>query len=92
VHRRLLIVAVVLAAAVAAAVAWPQDEDRPVNPARADARAAAQRALAIVPGRVAAVTFDIDDDKWEVIVARENGEYEIELTPGDYRLLRLDYD
>ena len=90
-HRRLLIVPAV-AAGLLAGVLWPEDEDRPVDPTRPDARAAARSALDVVPGRVTAVTFDVDDDKWEIIIAQEGREYEVELTPGDYRLLRLDYD
>jgi hypothetical protein len=92
-RRRLA--ALALAAAVAAAVAfvaWPREDDRPVDPSTPAAQRAIATALEVVPGRVLGVFRDTDDGKWEVAIAQEGREYEVELAPGDLGLLRVDYD
>jgi hypothetical protein len=38
------------------------------------------------------VARDCDNGKWEVIIAQDGREYEIELAPGSLTLLGLDYD
>ena len=87
--------AVALAAVVV--LAWGlatglRDDDRPVDPRRPDAMRAIAAAREVVPGRVVGVARDEENGKWEVTIAREGREYEVELAPGDLELLRLDYD
>jgi hypothetical protein len=77
---------------VVATFLWGCEDDVPVDPDSPGARRAAAEALTVVPGRVLEVARDRDNGKWEVIVAQEGGEYEIELEPETFRLLRLDYD
>ena len=55
-------------------------------------RRAAAVALGVVPGRVLGVARDEDDGEWEVTIAQDGREYEVELAPGDLSVLRLDYD
>jgi Peptidase propeptide and YPEB domain len=81
--------AVVLAAL---ALAGCGEDDVPVDRDTPDARRAVSEALTVVSGRVVEVARDRDNGKWEVIVAHDGGEYEIELAPGTFELLRLDYD
>ena len=64
----------------------------PSDPATPEARRAAAVALGVVPGRVLGVARDEDDGKWEMTIAQDGREYEVELAPGDLSLLRLDYD
>ena len=83
--------------AVAAAVAWGafvgfRDDDRPVDPASAGAPEAIAEATRIVPGRLVGVARDTDNGKWEVTIAQDGREYEVELDPATLNLLRLDYD
>jgi hypothetical protein len=80
------------ALALAAAPGCFRDDDRPVDPSTPAARHAAAIALDVVPGRVLGVARDEDDGKWEITIAQAQHEYEVELAPGDLRLLRLDYD
>jgi uncharacterized membrane protein YkoI len=68
------------------------DDDRPVDPTTPAARRAIAVALGVVPGRVVGVAIDQDNGKWEVTIAQEGREYEVELDPRDLTLLRLDYD
>lgn len=80
-----------------AAVAWGafvgfREDDRPVDPASAGARAAIAEATRIVPGRLVGVARDTDDGKWEVTIDQDGREYEVELDPATLSLLRLDYD
>jgi hypothetical protein len=82
-------IAVLFVAVVGAGCA---DDDVPVDPATPGAQRAVAEALTVVPGRVVEVARDRDNGKWEVIVAHDGGEYEIELAPGTLELLRLDYD
>jgi hypothetical protein len=88
---RLAIVVAAVAVAVLAGRAL-RDDDRPVD--RSDP--AAQRAVAvaqeIVTGTVVDVRRDGDNGKWEVTMRQGDREYEVELAPGDFSLLRLDYD
>ena len=76
----------------ALALAGCAEDDVPVDRDTPDARRAAAEALTVVSGRVVEVARDRDNGKWEVIVEQEGGRYEIELQPGTYELLRLDYD
>jgi hypothetical protein len=83
------------AAAVAltfAALAGCAEDDVPVDRDGPEAQRAIAEALSVVPGRVVEVARDRDNGKWEVIVSHDGGEYEIELAPGTFELLRLDYD
>jgi hypothetical protein len=91
-RRRLGAVVVAVAALAAALVAFPRDDDRPVDPSRPDARRAVAAAQAIVPGEVRDVRRDSDNGKWEVTLWSAGGEYEVELDPRDLSLLRIDYD
>ena len=87
-----------LAVALAAvALAWGaraglREDDRPVDPAGAAAQEAIAEATQIVPGRVVGVARDTDNGKWEVTIAQDGREYEVELDPVTLGLLRLDYD
>jgi uncharacterized membrane protein YkoI len=85
--------AVLLAAAIAVVLAWTlRDDDRPVDPARPDARRAIAAAIQVVPGRLVDVRRDVDNGKWEVTLRADGRDYEVELAPGDLSLLRIDYD
>lgn len=91
--RRVL--AALLIAALTAATAIlliPSEDDEPVDPGAAGARRASSVALEIVPGRVVGVARDRDNGKWEVTVRQRGRDYEVELSPGDLSLLRIDYD
>jgi hypothetical protein len=91
--RRLALVAVIVAALAWGGATVFRDDDRPVDPAKPEARRAAAVALEVVPGRVRGIARDEDNGKWEVtILHEEGGEYEVELDPDDLSLLRLDYD
>jgi uncharacterized membrane protein YkoI len=90
--RRLAVAAVLVAALVWGGATVMHEDDRPVDPDRADARRAAATALEVVPGRVLGVAIDEDNGKWEVTILQEDREYEVELAPHDLTLLRLDYD
>jgi uncharacterized membrane protein YkoI len=92
--RRRLIALLVAAALVVAAVliAWPEEDDLPVDASTPAAQRAIAAALEVVPGRVLGVYRDRDNGKWEVEIAQSGREYEVELAPGDLALLRLDYD
>jgi uncharacterized membrane protein YkoI len=83
-RRAVLVVAVLLAGC--------GEDDVPVDRDSPGARRAIVEALEVVPGRVVEVARDRDNGKWEVIVEQDGGEYEIELDPSTFRLLRLDYD
>jgi hypothetical protein len=68
------------------------EDDVPVDRTTPDARRAVSEALAVVSGRVVEVARDRDNGKWEVIVEQPDGRYEVELAPGTFKLLRLDFD
>ena len=68
------------------------EDDVPVDRDTPQARRAVAEALTVVSGRVVEVARDRDNGKWEVIVEQGSGRYEIELAPGTFELLRLDYD
>ena len=68
------------------------EDDVPVDRDTPGARRAVAEALMVVSGRVVEVARDRDNGKWEVIVEQASGRYEIELDPGTFELLRLDYD
>jgi len=74
------------------ALAGCGEDDVPVDRETPGARRAVAEALAVVSGRVVEVARDRDNGKWEVIVEQADGRYEIELLPGTFELLRLDYD
>jgi hypothetical protein len=38
------------------------------------------------------VARDRDNGKWEITIVQDGREYEVELTPRDLTLLRVDYD
>ena len=92
--RRRLAALIVAAAVVVAAVllAWPEEDDLPIDPSTPAAQRAISAALEVVPGRVLGVYRDRDNGKWEVAIAQSGREYEVELAPDDLALLRLDYD
>jgi hypothetical protein len=90
--RRLALTAAVVAALAWGAVALARDDDHPVDPSRPEARRAAAAALTVVPGHVRGVARDVDTGKWEVTIVQGAREYEVELHPQDFTLLRLDYD
>jgi hypothetical protein len=91
-RRRLAGLALVVAVAAVVFAAWPREDDRPVDPSTPAARRAIAAALEVVPGRVLGVARDVDNGKWEVTIAQDAREYEVELAPTDLTLLRLDYD
>ena len=74
------------------ALAGCGEDDVPVDRETPGARRAVAEALAVVSGRVVEVARDRDNGKWEVIVEQADGRYEIELLPGTFELLRVDYD
>jgi hypothetical protein len=86
------VVAVCLALVLGVLALLPEEDDVPVDPSHPGAQRAIAEALEVVPGRVVEVARDRDNGKWEVIVAGEDGEYEVELAPATFHLLRLDYD
>jgi uncharacterized membrane protein YkoI len=86
----LLIAAVVVAAVVT--LAWPDEDDVPMDRTAPAAQRAIAAALEVVPGRVLGVYRDRDNGKWEVEIAQRGRQYEVELAAGDLALLRLDYD
>jgi hypothetical protein len=89
---RLALAAAALALAAWAVVALTRDDDVPVSLDTPGARRAAAIASEIVPGRVIEVARDSDNGKWEVIIGVDGREHEVELSPRDFSLLRLDYD
>jgi uncharacterized membrane protein YkoI len=85
------------AIALLAAGAWglaalTHEDDHPVDPGTPGAQRAISAAREVVPGRVLGVLRDEDNGKWEVVIAQDGREYEIELDPATFDLLRLDYD
>jgi uncharacterized membrane protein YkoI len=90
---RAALTGLLLAAGAAAGIlALPREDDRAVDPATPEARRAAAVARGIVPGRVLQVATDADSGKWEVTIAQDGREYEVELDGANLGLLRLDYD
>ena len=89
---RVALVAAVVAAATWGATTWMRDDDRPVDPNQPQARRAAAAAQEVVCGRVLGVARDVDNGKWEITIAQGGREYEVELSPDDLGLLRVDYD
>jgi hypothetical protein len=77
---------------LALALAGCGEDDVPVDRGTPAAERAVAEALTVVSGRVIEVARDRDDGKWEVVVEQAGGRYEIELRPGTFELLRLDYD
>jgi hypothetical protein len=89
---RLALVAAALAAATWVVVTLTRDDDVPVPLDSPGAQRAAAIASEIVPGRVIEVARDRDNGKWEVIIGVDGREHEVELSPRDFNLLRVDYD
>ena len=89
---RLAAAAVVLALAGGVAWALPREDDHPVDRADPRARQAMLVAREVVPGAVVDVSRDADNDKWEVTIRQGGRHYEVELSPADLSLLRVDYD
>jgi hypothetical protein len=89
---RLVVFAVACGALTWGGATLLSEDDVPVDRNTPGARRAIAEALAVVHGRVVEVARDQDNGKWEVIVEQEGGRYEIELEPGTFKLLRLDYD
>jgi len=85
-----LLAALLLAALIVAVV--PGEDDYAVDPNTPEARRAVAVAQGVVPGRLVEVTRDRDNGKWEILIAQEGREYEVELEAGALTLLRLDYD
>ena len=77
---------------IAVVLAGCGEDDVPVDRDTPDARRAVTEALSVVSGRVVEVARDRDNDKWEVIVEQAGRQYEVELAPGTFELLRLDRD
>jgi uncharacterized membrane protein YkoI len=95
-RRRLLAVAgtavVLVAAGAWGYAALTYEDDHPVDPGTPQAQRAIAAAREVVPGRVLDVLRDEDNGKWEVIISQDGREYEVELDPATFGLLRLDYD
>jgi uncharacterized membrane protein YkoI len=89
---RRLAAALAVAALAWAAFAGTREDDRPVDPSDPAAQEAIAEATRIVPGRLVGVARDTDNGKWEVTIAQDGREYEVELDPATFTLLRLDYD
>jgi len=81
-------------AAGAVLVAWaaPEEDDVRVGTAAPGALQAIEVAREVVAGSVVDVARDSDNGKWEVTIRQDGREYEVELAPGDFELLRVDYD
>jgi hypothetical protein len=73
-------------------VTLPAEDDKPVDSSDPRARQAIEVAREVVPGTVVGVARDADNGKWEVTMRQGGEEFEVELSPGDYGLLRVDYD
>jgi uncharacterized membrane protein YkoI len=56
------------------------------------ARPAVAVAREVVPGTIVDVSRDADNGKWEVTIRQDGSDYEVELSPWDLSLLRVDYD
>ena len=69
-----------------------REDDRLVDPARPGAQRAVAVAREVVEGRLVDVRRDVDNGKWEVTLRQGEREYEVELAPRDFALLRIDYD
>jgi uncharacterized membrane protein YkoI len=91
IRRAAAALVVIATLAIVLAIAL-RDDDRLVDPRRADARQAIAAAQAVVGGRLVDVRRDVDNGKWEVTLRDEGRDYEVELSPGDLQLLRIDYD
>ena len=94
-RRRLTLAAVtvsLLAASAWGVTALTYEDDHPVDPNTPEARRAIQAAREVVPGRVLEVARDEDNGKWEVLIKQDGRDYEVELDPATFSLLRLDYD
>jgi len=89
---RLAAAAVFLALAGGVAWALPQEDDHPVDRADVRARQAVAVAREVVPGTIVDVSRDADNGKWEVTIRQDGSDYEVELSPWDLSLLRVDYD
>jgi len=84
-----------IAAAAVAALAFvllPREDDVLVDVTHPRARQAISVAREIVPGSLVDVRRDRDNGKWEITIRQEEREYEVELSPADLALLRVDYD
>jgi uncharacterized membrane protein YkoI len=89
---RRLAIALAVAALAWVAFVGAREDDRPVDPSDPAAQEAIAEARLIVPGRLVGVARDTDNGKWEVTIAQDGREYEVELDPATFTLLRLDYD
>ena len=81
-----------VAVAALAFVLLPREDDVLVDATHPRARQAISVAREIVPGSLVDVRRDRDNGKWEVTIRQEEREYEVELSPADLALLRVDYD
>jgi hypothetical protein len=91
-NRRVIAAFATLLLAALLFAVWPRQDDYAVDPRSPDARRAVAVAQGVVPGRLVEVTRDQDNGKWEIIIAQGDREYEVELDPRNFSLLRLDYD
>ena len=94
-RRRLALGAVtvaLLAASTWGVTALTHEDDHPVDPNTPEAQRAIRAAREVVPGRVLEVARDEDNGKWEVLISQDGRDYEVELDPATFSLLRLDYD
>jgi len=83
--------------ALLAVCAWgfaalTHEDDHAVDRSTPEAQRAIQAAREVVPGRVVEVARDEDNGKWEVSINQDGRDYEVELDPATFSLLRLDYD
>jgi uncharacterized membrane protein YkoI len=69
-----------------------QEDDHPVDRADVRARQAVAVAREVVPGTIVDVSRDADNGKWEVTIRQDGSDHEVELSPWDLSLLRVDYD
>jgi hypothetical protein len=89
------LIAVLAAAALAVAgVAWalPEEDDVRVDRTTPEAMRAIAVAREVVAGSLVEVARDSDNGKWEVTLRQDGRDYEVELEPGTFELLRVDYD
>jgi uncharacterized membrane protein YkoI len=87
-----LIAGVLVVVAVLVAARGLRDDDRPVDPSTPGAQRAISVATEVVPGELVDVRRDEDNGKWEVTLRQHGSDYEVELDPATFTLLRLDYD
>ena len=89
---RLIAALAVAAGLVFAGAQLLRDDDRLVDPGTPQAQRAITAARDVVPGTLVDVRRDEDNGKWEVTLRQHDRDYEVELDPATFTLLRVDYD